>query len=161
MDSPVANRRSSTVAGTVRAHPLQKSRHILYTFSLPVILPVCRSIRPRFPSADPICSADAPTPSREGGSCAIGTRAPKRIRRVAGSRYVSEHRCAHGREIAACRYHEGATGGRGEGAKRGSSSGAPPPDRLRRVLKAPKDPLMLDPELHPPDIELAQPMDSC
>jgi O-acetylhomoserine/O-acetylserine sulfhydrylase-like pyridoxal-dependent enzyme len=33
--------------GTVRTHPLQKSRHILYTFSLPVILPVCRSIRPR------------------------------------------------------------------------------------------------------------------
>ncbi len=33
--------------GTVRAHPLQKSRHILYTFSFPVILPVCRSIRPR------------------------------------------------------------------------------------------------------------------
>ncbi|MEE8488102.1 MAG: hypothetical protein V3S56_08025, partial [Gemmatimonadota bacterium] len=30
--------------GTVRAHPLQKSGHILYTFSLPVILPVCRSI---------------------------------------------------------------------------------------------------------------------
>ena len=33
--------------GTVRAHPLQKSGHILYTFSFPVILPVCRSIRPR------------------------------------------------------------------------------------------------------------------
>ncbi len=33
-----------STAGTVRAHPLQKSRHILYTFSLPVILPVCRSI---------------------------------------------------------------------------------------------------------------------
>jgi hypothetical protein len=35
-----------SIPGTVRAHPLQKSRHILYTLSLPVILPVCLSIRP-------------------------------------------------------------------------------------------------------------------